>query len=198
MNLYFKGKVMNFKLSICGLIAIFFFFSHSYAQDWSRIPRASDTSNYWRKTPQISKYPGSKFRWQKDRRHKRLRSWNHKSKHWNKRTRIYNPIYWRYSGLGSQRLESESVQKQIIELVPAESYNNKEPLPLGKKEFTKPQIETVSEEAMATAESTDQSFQQESDGINIIGSEGSFRIDKHVQVKSLKAPVGSIQIYSSD
>ncbi len=97
-----------------------------------------------------------------------------------------------------QRLESESVQKQIIELVPAEIYENKEPLPEEKKEFTKPQIETVSEEAIAAAESIDHSFQQESDDITIIGSEGSFRIDKNVQVRSLITQGGSIKIYSSD
>jgi hypothetical protein len=82
--------------------------------------------------------------------------------------------------------------------VPAESYDSKEPLPEKKKEFTKPQIETVSEEAIAPAESIDQSFQQESNGITIIGSEGSFRMEKDVQVKHLVTQGGSIKIYSSD
>ncbi len=190
---------MKSKLSICGLISLLiFFFSHSYAQDWSRIQRASDTSNHWRKTPKISKYPGSKFGWQKDRGHRRSKSWKHKPKHWKKRIRIYNPVYGRYSGFGNNRHNYGSVQQQVIEWVPSATYEKQESVPEEKKEFKKSQIETVSEELIEAAESADASFQPNSDGITIIGSEGSFRIDKNVPVRPLITPGGSIKIYSSN
>ncbi|MDB4442513.1 hypothetical protein N9219_03735 [bacterium] len=190
---------MKSKLSICGLITLLiFFFSYSYAQDWSRTPRVSDTSNHWRKTPKISKYPGSKFGWQKDRGHRRSRSWKHKPRHWKKRIWIFNPVYGRYSGFDNYRYDYGSVQQQVIKWVPSANSEKREPLPEEKKEFTKPQIETVSKELIEAAESADVRFQHNSDGITIIGSEGSFRIDKNVPVRPLITPGGSIKIYSSN
>lgn len=190
---------MKSKLSICGLISLLiFFFSYSSAQDWSRIPRKSGTYYHWRKTPKISKYPGSKFGWQKDRGHRRSRSWKHKPKNWKNRIWIYNPVYRRYSGFGNYRYDYGSVQQQVIKWVPSANSEKRESLPEKKKEFTKPQIETVSEELIETAESADASFQHNSDGITIIGSEGSFRVDKNVPVRPLITPGGSIKIYSSN
>ena len=82
--------------------------------------------------------------------------------------------------------------------MPSANYEKREPLPEEKKEFTKPQIETVSEELIEAAESADVRFQHNSDRITIIGSEGSFRIDKNVSVRPLITPGGSIKIYSSN
>ena len=116
------GRPMNFKLLIYSLITMFLFsFGHSFAQDWHRNQRNQDISYHWRKSHKISKYPESIYGWHKDRAYKRTRTWKHKSKHLRKKRRIYNPSYWRYSGVGYPWCRPITVERQIIVVVPLEN-----------------------------------------------------------------------------
>lgn len=183
---------------------------------WRSLPYTGATSDQWRYSGLSFKYSESKLRWNKDKWYKSRSYWRNspnqwkKEKwaksptywraspnHWDKTKWRYSPLNWRYSELRyentMEKYEGGSDNRQIYKLVPIDTVEENSLITKEKKEYVKPQIETIHKGSVNTFSSTEDA----EDYFVLINSKGSFRLDKSVQVRSHMAPGGLMKIYSS-
>jgi hypothetical protein len=187
---------------------------------WRGLPYTGTNSDQWRYSGLSAKYSESKLRWNKDKWQKSRSYWRNspnrwkKDKwtksptywrtspnHWNKRKWRYSPLNWRYSELSykntMKKYEGGSDYRQIIKLVPMDTKEENSHITIEKKEYVKPQIETINKEIKKGSENTSSNTGYAEDYFVLINSKGSFRLDKNVQINSHMAPGGLMKIYSS-
>jgi hypothetical protein len=225
-QLNLKEQMMRYKLSIYGVVSILFF-SLAHAQDWRESPLTSTTSDHWRSLPYTgttseqwrnsslsSKYSESKLRWNKDKWQKSPSYWRNKpyverpvssdrwQNRWDKRKWRYSPLNWRHSGLRykntMEKYEGSSDYRQIKIWVPADTKEEKNLILDEKKEYVKPQIETINNETNKGSENASTNAGHTEDYFMLINSKGSFKSEKSVQVRFHVAPGGLMKIYSSE
>jgi hypothetical protein len=110
-------------------------------------------------------------------------SWKNR---WDKRKWRNNPLNWRNSELRYKntikKYESASISRKVRVWVVSDIESDKTPVSEEKKEYLKPQIETLGEEENFSEEAID-NLEQAANYFVLYSSEGSFRISKNVQKK---------------
>jgi len=203
---------MRFRLTFLGLFITILTFTSVYAQDWRKSPLTSTTSNYWRTLPYTAKTSNawrssplsakqweSKLRWNKNRWQNSSMNWRNRpdikrtldssswKNRWDKRKWRNNPLNWRNSELRYKntikKYESASVYRKVKVWVVSDIESVKTPVSEEKKEYLKPQIETLGEEEENFSEEATDNLEQVANYFVLYSSEGSFRIPKNVQEK---------------
>jgi hypothetical protein len=181
--------------------------------EWRQKPYTGMPSDTWRNSPLSARQSQSKLRWNKDKWQKSPSYWRNSpyikkpidsskwQNRWNKRKWRYSPLNWRYSELGYKntirRYESESVIQEVRVWVPSDVESEKASVPEEKKEYVKPQIETIGEEVKTISENAPQNLGHTEDYFIVYGGESIVRIQKNVQKSIHMARGGVIEIYSS-
>ena len=168
---------------------------------WRTLPYTEKTSDAWRVSPLSAKQWESNLRWNKDRWQNSLTNWRNRpdikrtldssswKNRWDKRKWRNSPLNWRNSDLRYKntikRYESASVSRQVKVWVPSDSdiESNKTPVSEEKKEYLKPQIETLGEVEENFSKQATDNLEHAENYFVLYSSEGSFRIPKNVQKK---------------
>jgi hypothetical protein len=201
---------MRFRLTFLGIFLTILTFTSVYAQDWRKNPLTSTTSNYWRtlpytektsnvwrSSPLSAKQSESKLRWNKNRWKISSMNWRNRpdikktldssswKNRWDKRKWRNNPLNWRNSELRYKntikKYESASVSRKVKVWVVSDIESDKTPVSGEKKEYLKPQIETLGKDEKKISEETTDNLEQAENYFVLYSSEGSFRISKKVQ-----------------
>jgi hypothetical protein len=189
-------------------------FTSVYAQDWRKSPLTSTTSNYWRTLPYTAKTSNawrssplsakqweSKLRWNKKRWKNSSMNWRNRpdikrnldssswKNRWDKRKWRNNPLNWISSDLRYKntikKFEIASVSRKVKIWVVSDIELNKTYISEEKKEYLKPQIETLVEEKEIFSEEAADNSKQPGNYFFLYCSEGYFRILKNFQNKYL-------------
>jgi len=199
--------MINKSAIIIALSSLALICTTEYAQGWK---------DNWINSPLSARQSESKLRWNKDKWQKsptyRRNSPYIKSikrpvasdrwkNRWDKRKWSYSPLNWRNSELRykntNKRYERESVIQEVRVWVLSDEESEKASVPEEKKEYVKPQIETISEEVKTISENAPQNLVHTEDYFIVYGGEKPFRIEKNVQKSIHMARGGVIEIFSS-
>ena len=183
------------------------------SNEWRQKPYTGMPSDTWRNSPLSARQSQSKLRWNKDKWQKSPSYWRNSpyikkpidsskwQNRWNKRKWRYSPLNWRYSELGykntNRRYESESVIQEVRVWVLSDGESEKASISEEKKEYVKPQIETISEEVKTISENAPQNLGHTEDYFIVYGGESIVRLQKNVQKSIHMTPGGLMEIYSS-
>ena len=205
---------MRFRLTFLGLFITILTVTSVYAQDWRKSPLTSTTSNYWRTLPYTEKTSDawrsshlsakqweSKLRWNKNRWQNSSMNWRNRpdikrtldssswKNRWDKRKWRNNPLNWRNSELryknSVKKYESGPVSRKVKVWVVSDIESDETPVSGEKKEYLKPQIETLGEKEENFSEEATDNLEQAANYFILYSSEGTFRISKNVQIKYL-------------
>ena len=205
---------MRYRLTFLGLFITILTVTSVYAQDWRKSPLTSTTSNYWRTLPYTAKTSNvwrssplsakqweSKLRWNKIRWQNSSMNWRNRpdikrnlgssswKNRWDKRKWRNNPLNWRNSELryknSVKKYESGPVSRIIKVWVVSDIESDETPVSGEKKEYLKPQIETLGEKEENFSEEATDNLEQAANYFILYSSEGTFRISKNFQIKYL-------------
>jgi hypothetical protein len=96
-----------------------------------------------------------------------------------------------------RRYESEPNVREVIVLVLSDEKSEKEAVPERKKEYTKAQIETITEEAETDSIKASDNLGHTDNSFTVISGKQTFRIEKNVQKTAHMAQGGLMEIYGS-
>jgi hypothetical protein len=186
------------------------------SNEWRNKPYTGMPSDTWRNSPLSARQSESKLRWNKGKWQKSPTYWRNSpyikkpidsgrwQNRWDKRKWSYSPINWRNSELRYKntikRYERESVIQEVRVWVRSDEESEKASVPEEneeKKEYVKPQIETIGEELKTISENAPQNLGHTENYFIVYGGESIFRIQKNVQKRIDITPGGVIEIYSS-
>lgn len=199
--------MINKSAIIIALSSLALICTTEYAQGWK---------DNWINSPLSARPYESKLRWNKDKWQKsptyRRNSPYIKSikrpvasdrwqNRWDKRRMGYSPLNWRSSELRNKntnkRYERESVIQEVRVWVLSDGESEKASISEEKKEYVKPQIETISEEVKTISENAPQNLGHTEDYFIVYGGESIVRLQKNVQKSIHMTPGGLMEIYSS-
>jgi hypothetical protein len=183
------------------------------SNEWRNKPYVSKTTDNWRYSPFSARQSQSKLRWNRGKWQKSSIHWRNKpyikrpitsdqwQNRWDKRKWRYSPLNWRYSELRykntMRRYESEPVVREVRVLVLSDEKSEKATVPKRKKEYLKPQVETITEEAETDSKKAPDNLGHTNNSFTIISGKQTFRIEKNVQKTVHMAQWGLMEIYSS-
>ncbi len=196
--------MINKSAIIIALSSLALICTTEYARGWK---------DNWINSPLSARQSESKLRWNKDKWQKSPTYWRNSpyikkpidsgrwQNRWDKRKWSYSPINWRNSELRYKntikRYERESVIQEVRVWVPSDGESEKASISEEKKEYVKPQIETIGEEVKTISENAPQNLGHTEDYFIVYGGESIVRIQKNVQKSIHMARGGVIEIYSS-
>jgi hypothetical protein len=183
------------------------------SNEWRNKPYVSKTTENWRYSPYSARQSQSQLRWNRGRWLNSSLYWRNKpyitrpitsdqwQNRWDKRKWRNSPLNWRYSDLRykntMRRYESEPNVREVIVLVLSDEKSEKEAVPERKKEYTKAQIETITEEAETDSIKASDNLGHTDNSFTVISGKQTFRIEKNVQKTAHMAQGGLMEIYGS-
>jgi len=183
------------------------------SNEWRKKPYTGKTSDSWRDSPLSARQSESNLKWNKGKWQKSSMNWRNSpyvkrpvdssrwQNRWDKRKWRYSPLNWRNSELRYKntikKYESGSVLQKIKEWVPSDREADKAPIPEEKKEYVKPQIQTIGEEIETISEEAPHNLGHTENYFIVYSGKNSFKIEKNVQKSIHLAPGGLIEVYSS-
>jgi hypothetical protein len=183
------------------------------SNEWRKKPYSGMPSDSWRNSPLSARQSESKLRWDKGKWQKSSMNWRNSpyikkpvdsgrwQNRWDKRKWRYSPLNWRNSELRYKntikKYKYKSVIQKVKEWVPSDGEAGKVTIPEEKKEYQKPQIETIGEQVETISEKAPHNLGNTENYFIVYSGKNPFRIEKNVQKSIHLAPGGLIEIYSS-
>jgi hypothetical protein len=183
------------------------------SNEWRKKPYVSKTSDRWRSSPLSARQSESKLRWNKGSWQKSPTNWRNRpdvrktvdsnswQNRWDKKKWRDSPLNWRSSELRYkntvEKSEGRTVSPKVKEWLPVDMEAYKEPISEEKKEYVKPQIETIDINLQTISKKTFQNLKNVENYIFVYSGNNSFKIEKNARKYVHSAPGGLIEIYSS-
>jgi hypothetical protein len=183
------------------------------SNEWRNKPYTTKTSDSWRNSPLSARQSESQLRWNRSKWQKSPSYWRNKpyikrpirsekwQNRWNKTKWRYSLINWQYSGLRYKNTmntyESEPNVREVRVLIVSDEKSEETSASEEKKEYTKAQIETITEESETDFKKAPDSLGHTENYFTVISGNQTFRIEKNVQKTAHMAHGGVMEIYSS-
>ena len=144
------------------------------SNEWRKKPYVTKTTDNWRNLPQSARQSQSKLRWNRGEWQKSPTNWRNRpdvkktmnssnwQNRWDKKKWRDSPLNWRSSGLRYKKTveksEGRTVSPEVKEWLPADMEADKPHVPEEKKEFAKPQMQTIDESVETNSEEASQNL----------------------------------------